>query len=139
MTAIFMLTAPVTRSQALLDELTRRDRIETLQRLATQAERDGVRILVDRRTGQHVAVEPVASPYCQHVDIAGCTCRHFSVWRRCGHWALFLAETGNIPDANVTVLVGDVIAIDAVGNLQTSEFVSTAERWAPHMPLKDAT
>lgn len=114
MTAIFQLHPTSRRSRPPLDELTRRDRIETLQRMATQAERDGVRILVDRRTGQHVALEPMASAYCQHVDITGCTCRHFGVWGRCGHHALFLSQTGNIPDLDpdpdFTVLVGDVIA-----------------------------
>ncbi len=112
MTAIFQLRPTSRRSRPSLDELTRRDRIETLQRMATQAERDGVRILLDRRTGQHVALEPMASAYCQHVDITGCTCRHFGIWGRCGHHALFLSQTGNIPDPDpgVTVLVGDVIA-----------------------------
>ncbi len=112
MTAIFQLRPAARRSRPALDELTRRDRIETLQRMATQAERAGVRILVDRRTGQHVALEPVASAYCVLVDITGCTCRHFGVWGRCGHHALFLSQTGNIPgpDPDVTVIVGDVIA-----------------------------
>ncbi len=110
MTAIFHLSPTVRRSRLALDALTRRDRIETLQRMATQAEHDGVRILLDQQTGQHVALEPVASPYCQLVDITGCTCGYFGVWGRCRHHALFLSQTGNIPDPDVLVIVGNVIA-----------------------------
>jgi hypothetical protein len=107
----FRLT-PTAPTHDRLAELTRRDRIDVLQRLATQAERDGVRILVDRRTGQHVALDAGDTPYCSLVDITGCSCRYFGVWHRCGHYALFLSQTGNIPDPDdpgITVIVGDVI------------------------------
>ncbi len=110
MTAIFQLHPTARGSGPSLDELTLRDRIETLQRMASQAERDGVRILLDRRTGQHVALDATAEAYCSMVDITGCTCRYFGVWGRCGHHALFLSQTGNIPDSDVLVIVGDVIA-----------------------------
>ena len=111
MTALLHLLPPARarRSRPDLDAITRRDRIETLQRMADQAERDGVRILLDRRTGQHVALDANADAYCSLVDITGCSCRHFGLWHRCGHWAPFLSQTGNIPDPDITVLVGDVI------------------------------
>ncbi len=48
---------------------------EDHHRRASQAEREGVRILVDARTGQHVATSASNPGGCYHVTPTGCTCR----------------------------------------------------------------
>ena len=74
-------------------------RAEDLRRLADQGERNGVRILVDHRTGQHVATSATDLTRCYHVDAErGCTCRGYAVWGRCQHHSLLLAELGCSPD-----------------------------------------
>lgn len=71
-------------------------RAERLSRLADAAERAGVRILVDHRTGQHVAADADNPTACYLVDADGCTCRRFALWGRCWHHALLSAERGLI-------------------------------------------
>ncbi len=85
-------------------------RVEDLHRLADQAERKGVRLLVDHRTGQHVATSASNPTTCHQVDVNSCTCKGFSVWHRCMHHSLLLAELGLIPD--VEPVVTDVVILD---------------------------
>jgi hypothetical protein len=67
-------------------------------RRTAQAEREGVRILVDHRTGQHVATSASDASRCYHVTPAGCTCKGWTFLGRCKHHSLLLAELGRIPD-----------------------------------------
>ncbi len=75
---------------------TREQRVEDLERLARKGEAQGVRILVDHRTGQHVATSASDPTRCSHVDTEGCTCRGFAHWGRCKHHSLLLAELGRL-------------------------------------------
>ncbi len=91
-------------------------RAEDLLRLANQGERKGVRILVDHRTGQHVATSASDPTRCYHVDAEqGCTCRGYGVWGRCQHHSLLLAELGWLPDVEPepAVNVTDVVIAEA--------------------------
>ncbi len=85
-------------------------RVEDLLRLADQGERKGIRILVDHRTGQHVATSASDPTRCYQVDVNSCTCRGFAYWGRCQHHSLLLAELGLIPD--VEPVVADVVILD---------------------------
>ncbi len=77
---------------------------EDLARLATQGERKGIRILVEPRTGQHVATSASDPTTCYHVDAErGCTCKGFTAWQRCQHHALLLAELGRLPELEPVV------------------------------------
>jgi len=85
---------------------------------AVQAEREGVRILVDARTGQHVATSASNPAGCYHVTPNGCTCRGWTFRGRCKHHSVLLAELGRIPDGDGPSLVAgfsdtDVIALKA--------------------------
>ena len=74
-------------------------RAEDWARLAGQGERNGVRILVDHRSGQHVATSASDPTRCYHVDAErGCTCKGWAVWNRCQHHSLLLAQLGWLPD-----------------------------------------
>ncbi len=72
---------------------------EDLHRLAGQAEAKGVQILVDHRTGAHVATSASDPTRCYQVDaVRGCTCRGYAYWGRCQHHSLLLAELGRLPE-----------------------------------------
>ncbi len=84
---------------------------EDLHRLAAQGERKGIRILVDPRTGQHVATSASDSTRCYHVDVErGCTCKGYGTWGRCQHFALLLSELGRLPE--VEPVVTEVVVIE---------------------------
>ncbi len=86
-------------------------RAEDLHRLAGQAEQKGVRILVDHRTGAHVATSASDPTRCYHVDAErGCTCKGYGAWGRCQHHSLLLSELGLIPD--VDLIVTDIVVLD---------------------------
>ncbi|MDP9355883.1 MAG: hypothetical protein M3R02_11510 [Chloroflexota bacterium] len=76
---------------------------EDLHRLAAKAEKGGSRILHVAGTSNHVATS-ASSPVCYQVSVAGCTCKGFAAWGRCGHWALLLSELGRLPDLTDTVV-----------------------------------
>ncbi len=80
-----------------------RHRLEDLHRLAAKAEQGGSRILHVAGTSNHVATS-ASSPVCYQVSVAGCTCKGFTTWDRCGHWALLLSELGRLPDLTDTVI-----------------------------------
>ncbi len=80
-----------------------RHRLEDLHRLAAKAEKGGSRILHVAGTDRHVATS-ASSPTCYAVSLAGCTCKGFATWGRCGHWALLLSELGLLPDLADTVV-----------------------------------
>ncbi|MDP9411256.1 MAG: hypothetical protein M3P70_12305 [Actinomycetota bacterium] len=71
-----------------------------------------MRILVDPRTGQHVATSASNPTHCYHVDAdRGCTCKGYGTWGRCQHHSLLLSELGLIPD--VEPVVSDVVVLEA--------------------------
>ncbi len=79
-------------------------RAEDLLRLADQGERKGVKILVDPRTGQHVATSASDPTRCYHVDVErGCACKGYGTWGRCQHHSLLLSQLGRIPDSEPVV------------------------------------
>ncbi len=85
---------------------------EDLHRLADQAERKGVRLLVDHRTGQHVATSASDPTRCYDVDAErGCTCKGWIAWHRCMHHSLLLSELGLIPD--IESVVTDMVIVEA--------------------------
>lgn len=68
-------------------------------------------MLVDHRTGQHVATSATDPSRCYHVDVErGCTCKGFSTWGRCQHFALLLAELGRLPELEPDVAVDEAPA-----------------------------
>ncbi|MDP9355213.1 MAG: hypothetical protein M3Q71_07425 [Chloroflexota bacterium] len=84
---------------------------EDLHRLAAQGEKKGVRILVDSRTGQHVATSASDPTRCYHLDAEqGCTCKGYGTWGRCQHFALFLSELGRLPEVGPAVT--EVVVIE---------------------------
>ncbi len=96
---------------------------EDLHRLAAQGERKGVRILVDHRTGQHVATSASDPTICYHLDVeSGCTCKEYGTWGRCQHFALFLSELGRLPEVEP---VAPVAVIEPAPRCPTCH----GERW----------
>ncbi len=88
-----------------------RQRAEDLARLATQGEAKGIRILVDHRTGQHVATSASDPTRCYVVDAErGCTCKGYGAWQRCMHHSLLLAELGRLPEVEPDVAVDEAPA-----------------------------
>ncbi len=84
---------------------------EDLHRLADKGEKAGVRILVDHRTGQHVATSASDPTRCYQVDVErGCTCKGYGTWGRCQHHSLLLSELGLIPD--IDPVVTDVVIVE---------------------------
>ncbi len=73
-------------------------RAEDLQRLAGQAERDGVTILVEPVEGRHYATSRRDPSRLYRVSPSSCDCPGFRVWGRCGHVALLASQLGWIPD-----------------------------------------
>lgn len=94
-----------------------RQTAEDHQRRAVQAERKGVRILADHRTGQHVATSASDASRCYHVAPDGCTCKGWAFLGRCKHHSLLMAELGRIPDATPSLVAGlsdaDLVALKA--------------------------
>ena len=89
----------------------RTQRAEDLARLASHAERAGVRILVDHRIGQHVATDPADPSRCYHVAPDLCSCRRFGILGRCEHHALLLAQLGEVPDVEPAAEPFDLAAV----------------------------
>ncbi|MDP9473734.1 MAG: hypothetical protein M3Q71_24245 [Chloroflexota bacterium] len=86
-------------------------RAEDLRRLADQGERNGIRIIVDHRTGQHVATSASDPTRCYQVDAErGCTCKGYGAWGRCQHHSLLLSELGRLSEADPVVT--DVVILD---------------------------
>jgi hypothetical protein len=80
---------------------------EDLHRLAAQAERAGVRILVDHTTGAHIATSATDATACYAVSVVGgCGCRGYTYWGRCTHHSLLLAQLGVLPDQDPPPALG---------------------------------
>jgi hypothetical protein len=67
-------------------------------RLAEEAERRGVRILVEPISGEHFATSSGDPDKLYRVTAYSCTCRGFMAWQRCTHYAALLARLGWLPD-----------------------------------------
>jgi hypothetical protein len=82
-----------------IDEKIAHQHADDMRRLATQAERSGVRILLERTSGQHVATSATDPTAFYAVSVkGGCSCRGYQYWGRCQHHSLLLAQLGLIPD-----------------------------------------
>ncbi len=69
-----------------------------LWRLADEAERRGIRILVEPISGEHFATSSTKSNTLYRLTHLSCTCRGFMTWQRCTHHSLLLAQLGWLPD-----------------------------------------
>ena len=96
---------------ATVADRVRAQRAEDLRRLADRAERAGVRILLDRRTGRHAATDPNDPTRCHFVGTESCTCKRFALLGTCEHTALLLAQLGLIPDAEEAAEPFDLAAV----------------------------
>ncbi len=85
-------------------------RAEDLRRLADQAERRGVRILLTS-DGSHFATSASNPTALHRVSEQGCDCKGFAYWQRCSHHSLLLSELGLIPDLDPVVT--DVVIVEA--------------------------
>ena len=71
---------------------------ETLWRLAEEAERRGVKILHEPISNEQYALSGSDPTRLYRLTHWSCSCRGFMRWQRCGHWALFLAQLGWLPE-----------------------------------------
>ena len=67
-------------------------------RLAEEAERRGIRILVEPLSGEHFATSAKDATRLYRVTGFSCTCKGFLAWQRCTHHSLLLAQLGWLPD-----------------------------------------
>ncbi len=67
-------------------------------RLAEEAERRGIRILVEPISGEHFATSAKDATRLYRVTGFSCTCKGFLTWQRCTHHSLLLAQLGWLPD-----------------------------------------
>ncbi len=72
--------------------------VADLWRLAEQAERNGIRILVEPISGEHFATSSTKPNVLYRLTHLSCTCRGFMTWQRCSHHSLLLAQLGWLPD-----------------------------------------
>ncbi len=84
-------------------------RAEDLLRLADQAERKGVKILLTA-DGEHLATSTSNPTMLHRVSEQGCDCKGFAAWQRCTHHSLLLSQLGLIPDPQP--VVADVVIIE---------------------------
>ncbi len=73
---------------------------EVLWRLAEEAERRGVKIFHEPISHEHYALSGSDPTRLYRLTHWSCTCRAFMRWQRCGHWALFLAHLGWLPEVD---------------------------------------
>ncbi len=71
-----------------------------LWRLAEEAERRGVRIFHEPISHEHYALSGSDPTKLYRLTHSSCTCRGSMRWQRCGHWALFLAHLGWLPEVD---------------------------------------
>ena len=67
-------------------------------RLAEEAERRGIRVLVEPISGEHFATSATDPTRLYRVTGFSCTCKGYIAWQRCTHYSLLLAELGWLPD-----------------------------------------
>ena len=69
-----------------------------LWRLAEEAERRGIQILVEPISGEHFATSGSKANILYRLTGFSCTCKGFQHWQRCTHHSLLLAQLGWLPD-----------------------------------------
>jgi hypothetical protein len=69
-------------------------------RLAEEAERRGIRILVEPISGEHYATSATDPTRLYRLTHYSCTCKGFLTWQRCTHHSLLLAHLGWLPDVD---------------------------------------
>ncbi len=67
-------------------------------RLAGEAERRGIRILVEPISGEHFATSGSNTNILYRLTHYSCSCKGFMQWQRCSHHSLLLAQLGWLPD-----------------------------------------
>ncbi|MDP9472159.1 MAG: hypothetical protein M3Q71_16075 [Chloroflexota bacterium] len=67
-------------------------------RLAEEAERRGIRILIEPISGEHFATSSTQENALYRLTHYSCTCKGFLHWQRCTHHSLLLAQLGWLPD-----------------------------------------
>ncbi|MDP9357832.1 MAG: hypothetical protein M3R02_21600 [Chloroflexota bacterium] len=67
-------------------------------RLAEEAEKRGITILVEPISGEHFATSGSKVNTLYRLTHYSCTCKGFMVWQRCSHHSLLLAQLGWLPD-----------------------------------------
>ncbi len=67
-------------------------------RLAEEAERRGIRVLVEPISGEHFATSASKENILYRLTHYSCTCKGFLHWQRCTHHSLLLAQLGWLPD-----------------------------------------
>ena len=75
-----------------------RDLAAALHRLAEEAERRGITILVEPISGEHFATSASEANKIYRLTHHSCSCRGFFRWQRCTHHALLLAQLGWLPE-----------------------------------------
>ena len=73
---------------------------EDLWRLAGEAERRGIRILVEPISGDTFATSSGDPNILYRLTHLSCTCKGFMVWQRCSHHSLLLSRLGWLPDVD---------------------------------------
>ncbi len=71
---------------------------DDLWRLAEEAERRGIKILIEPISGEHFATSGSKSNLLYRLTGFSCTCKGFLHWQRCTHHSLLLAQLGRLPD-----------------------------------------
>lgn len=66
--------------------------------LAEEAEKRGIRILVEPISGEHFATSASQENILYRLTHYSCTCKGFVHWQRCTHHSLLLAQLGWLPD-----------------------------------------
>ncbi len=67
-------------------------------RLAEEAERRGIRILIEPISGEHFATSSSQENVLYRLTHYSCSCKGFMHWQRCTHHSLLLAQLGWLPD-----------------------------------------
>ncbi len=71
---------------------------DDLWRLASEAERRGIRILVEPISGEHFATSGSNTNILYRLTHYSCSCKGYMRWQRCSHHSFLLAQLGWLPD-----------------------------------------
>jgi len=74
------------------------DTVLDLRRLAAEATKRGIRILSEPLSGEHFATSATDPTLLHRVTAYSCSCRGFTRWGRCSHFAALLASKGWLPE-----------------------------------------
>lgn len=94
-------------------------------RLADEAERRGIRILVEPISNEHFATSATNVTKLYRLTHLSCTCKGFMTWQRCTHHSLLLAHLGWLPDIDPEPTPTPAAAVPATPQLPCPECRST--------------